>query len=167
MINIRLAKHDEFEQIWPFFHSIVSAGDTYAIDPEIDREDAQVLWLEYPECCYVVEKDDEIVASYYLKTNQAGPGSHVCNCGYMVADAHQGQGIAREMCLHSQGVAIELGYRAMQFNFVAASNEGAVGLWLKLGFEIVGTLPKAFNHPTLGLVDAYVMYKTLQSNDNE
>lgn len=167
MIKIRAAKPQDFEQIWPIFHAIVSAGDTYAIEPDIDRNQAEELWLEGPERCFVVEQGDDIVATYYLKTNQSGPGKHVCNCGYMVAASAQGQGIAREMCQHSQGIAIEMGYRAMQFNFVAASNEAAVGLWLKLGFEIVGTLPKAFNHPDLGLVDAYVMYKTLQSEESD
>ena len=99
--------------------------------------------------------------TYYLKTNQDGPGKHVCNCGYMVIGKARGRGLAQKMCMHSQGIAAEMGYRAMQFNFVASSNEIAVSLWKKLGFDIVGTLPRAFNHPTLGLIDAFVMYKWL------
>ena len=65
------------------------------------------------------------------------------------------------MCVHSQQEAISMGYRAMQFNLVAASNEGAVRLWTKLGFATVGRLPGAFAHPKLGYVDALVMYKWL------
>jgi ribosomal protein S18 acetylase RimI-like enzyme len=65
------------------------------------------------------------------------------------------------MCEHSQKVALELGYKAMQFNFVAATNRGAVRLWRKLGFDTVGCLPKAFRHPVEGYVDALVMYKWL------
>lgn len=96
-----------------------------------------------------------------IKTNQTGPGSHVCNCGYMVALQAWGKGLSTSMCKHSQEVAKELDYKAMQFNFVAASNKGAVRLWAKLGFETVGKLPKAFNHPAKGYIDAYVMYKWL------
>ena len=40
-------------------------------------------------------------------------------------------------------VARDLDYEAIQFNFVASTNEGAVRLWQKLGFEIVGRLPGA------------------------
>ena len=103
-----------------------------------------------------------ILTVYALfKTNQAGPGSHVCNCGYMVSTNARGKGLATSMCEHSQRIAAELGYKAMQFNFVAVTNEGAVRLWKKLGFETVGRLPMAFNHPTHGYVDALVMYKWL------
>lgn len=109
----------------------------------------------------MVEDDSGILGTYYIKTNQGGPGNHVCNCGYMVTIAARGKGLATMMCEHSQQVALELGYMAMQFNFVASSNEGAVRLWQKLGFSTVGVLPKAFNHPSQGYVDALVMYKWL------
>ncbi|MEW8381327.1 MAG: GNAT family N-acetyltransferase, partial [Candidatus Thiodiazotropha taylori] len=103
------------------------------------------------------------VGTYYIKTNQAGPGSHVCNCGYMVPSSSRGKGLATAMCEHSQNTARDLGYKAMQFNFVASTNEGAVRLWQKLGFEVVGRLPEAFNHPVKGYVDALVLYKWLGS----
>jgi len=96
-----------------------------------------------------------------IKTNQAGPGSHVCNCGFMLSSKAGGKGLATAMCEYSQQVARELGYKAVQFNFVASTNEGAIRLWAKLGFETVGNLPKAFNHPAKGYVDALVMYKWL------
>lgn len=83
------------------------------------------------------------------------------NCGYMVSSEARGKGFATVMCEHSQQIAKELGYKAMQFNFVASSNEGAIRLWTKLGFEIVGKLPRAFNHPAKSYVDALVMYKWL------
>lgn len=160
-MNIRQAHENDFDQIWPIFREIAEAGDTYAYPTDISEEDAKNVWLRLPRETYVFEEAGEILGTYYLKTNQAGPGEHVCNCGYMVSSAARGRGLATAMCEHSQQVARELGYKAMQFNFVAASNEGAVRLWNKLGFETVGRLPKAFNHPSRGYVDALVMYKWL------
>lgn len=160
-MNIREANKQDFADIWSIFHEIVAAGETYAYDRETSREQAEKIWLDAPRKTYVFEQDGIILGTYFIKTNQAGAGDHVCNCGYMVSSAARGQGMATKMCEHSQTIARELGYKAMQFNFVAASNEGAVRLWNKLGFDTVGRLPKAFNHPKQGLVDALVMYKWL------
>lgn len=160
-MNIREAAKTDLESIWPIFREIVSAGETYAYDPATTKEDAKRIWLVSPRKVFVAEENGSILGTYYLKTNQAGPGNHVCNCGYMVAPNARGKGLATRMCVHSQRIAIELGYKAMQFNFVASSNEGAVRLWTKLGFATVGPLPGAFKHPSLGYVDALIMYKWL------
>lgn len=160
-MNIREAKREDFSQIWLFFREIVSAGETYAYPRDISETEAQKIWLDKPRKTYVVEEDGDILATYYIKTNQLGPGNHVCNCGYMVSPAARGRGLATAMCEHSQEIAKELGYSAMQFNFVASSNEGAIRLWKKLGFAIVGRLPGAFQHPSKGYIDALVMYKWL------
>lgn len=160
---IREATDDDFDGIWPLFNAIVGAGDTYAYSVDTTREQAYAIWMRAPRKTYVVEDDAEILGTYYIKTNHAGPGSHVCNCGYMVSSLVRGRGLATLMCEHSQAIALEFGYQAMQFNFVASSNEGAVRLWHKLGFETVGRLPAAFNHPSLGYVDALIMYKQLSA----
>jgi len=160
-MQIREATTTDFDAIWPIFQEIASAGETYAYPREISKEEAERLWIQLPRKTFVAEKHDGIVGTYYIKTNQAGPGSHVCNCGYMVASTARGQGVATTMCEHSQAIALDLGYKAMQFNFVASSNLGAIRLWTRLGFETVGRLPRAFDHPTKGLVDALVMYKWL------
>lgn len=160
-IAIREAALSDFEAIWPFFESIARAGETYAYARDIDKESALRLWIEQPRTTLVAEIEGCIVGSYYIKTNNQGPGNHVCNCGYMVGDEARGRGVAREMCLHSQELARQLGYIAMQFNFVASSNSAAVALWTKLGFATVGILPLAFRHPNLGFVDALVMHKPL------
>ena len=162
-MNIREVIDGDFDDIWPIFHAIVNKGDTYAYPRDTNKEQAQNLWLEMPLITYVVEKKGVILGTYFIKTNQTRAGEHVCNCGYMVAPAAQGQGLATLMCQHSQRQALELGYKAMQFNFVAASNTGALKLWQKLGFATVGCLPKAFLHPQLGYIDAMVMYKWLTS----
>ena len=162
-MNIREAGKADWQSIWPIFHEVVKAGETYAYDPDTSMAQAEKIWLEHPRKTFVLEEEGKILGTYYLKTNQAGPGSHVCNCGFIVLSQARGRGLATTMCEHSQKVAIELGYKAMQFNFVASSNEDAVRLWSKLGFETAGRLPKAFNHPRKGLVDALVMYKWLQT----
>ncbi len=158
---IREAKLSEFDAIWSIFQPIVSAGDTYTYPQDTDSAAALKLWLTDPQKTFVYEESGEILGTYYLKPNQLGRGNHVCNCGYMVANKGRGQGIATAMCLHSQDTALQLGYAAMQFNFVISTNTHAIQLWEKLGFEITGRLPKAFNHPTKGYVDALIMYKWL------
>ncbi len=162
-MKIREAVETDFEKIWPIFHDIASTGETYAYPRNITKEEARRIWIHLPRKTFVVEEKGDILATYYIKTNQSGPGDHVCNCGYMVALNERGKGLATAMCNHSQKIAMELGYKAMQFNFVASSNEDAVRLWRKLGFDIVGCLPKAFNHPAKGYIDALVMYKWLEN----
>lgn len=158
-MNIREAACGDFEQIWPIFREIAAAGETYAYPRDITKEQAAKLWMDTPRKTYVFEEAGVILGTYFIKTNQSGPGEHVCNSGYMVSSRARGRGLATAMCGHSQRMARELGYKAMQFNFVASSNEGAVRLWNKLGFATVGRLPRAFQHPTRGYVDALVMYK--------
>ena len=115
-MKIREATKSDWENIWPIFSEIVSAGETYAYDPTTTKEQAEKIWIDAPRKVYVFEEDGEIFGTYYLKTNQAGLGSHVCNCGYMVSSAARGRGLATSMCDYSQQVAIDLGYMAMQFN---------------------------------------------------
>ena len=160
---IREATKEDFEQIWPIFSEIVAAGETYAYPRETTWDQGLKLWLDLPRKTFVLEENNNILGTYYIKTNQTGPGGHVCNCGYMVAKSARGRGIATAMCAHSQKIALGLGYKAMQFNFVASSNTGAIRLWAKLGFAVVGQLPKAFCHPFLGYIDALVMYKWLET----
>ena len=161
MISIRLASPEDFDQVWPLLRDVFRAGDTYAVDPDISRDAALAYWMTQASATYVATDEGRVVGTYYIKTNQAGGGAHICNCGYIVSPDARGQGIAKQLCLHSQVAAAALGYRAMQFNFVLSSNAGAVRLWHKLGFVTVGTIPEAFDHPELGMVDAFVMYKRL------
>ncbi|WP_108814675.1 GNAT family N-acetyltransferase [Loktanella sp. Alg231-35] len=161
MITIREALEPDYEAIWPMIRDVFRAGETYAVDPRISKEAARSYWMGQAAKTFVAVTDAGIVGTYYIKTNQPGGGAHICNCGYVVDPRAQGQGVARQMCEHSQDAARALGYRAMQFNFVLASNAGAVGLWHRLGFETIGTIPDAFDHPRLGVVDAFVMHKRL------
>jgi L-amino acid N-acyltransferase YncA len=165
MMKIREAIKEDWDSIWPIFQDIAREGETYGYDPNTNTEQAKQIWLETPLKTFVLEEQGQILGTYYLKTNHAGPGDHVCNCGYMVSTRARGRGLATSMCKHSQPMAAEFGYKAMQFNFVASSNEGAVRLWRKLGFETVGTIPSGFHHPERGYVDALIMYKWLQTEN--
>ncbi|MEO1132822.1 MAG: GNAT family N-acetyltransferase [Cyanobacteria bacterium J06639_1] len=161
-IAIRPHAPSDWFAIWHILAPVFRAGETYAIPVDISEADARRIWLDTPLQTFVAQDEaGQILGTYYLKPNQAGNGSHVCNCGYVVSDRARNRGIASCLCAHSLTVAKELGFRAMQFNCVVSANEVAVRLWQKHGFAIVGTLPGAFQHPQHGFVDAFVMYRTL------
>jgi len=162
VMTIRIHTDSDWQDTWRILEPIFRAGETYALPLDIGEADARQFWVEAPVYTYVaVDTDGTIVGTYFIRPNQSGPGSHVCNCGYAVAEAARGAGVATAMCEHSQREAVRLGFKAMQYNFVVSTNEGAIRLWQKLGFEIVGRLPQAFDHPRLGYVDALVMFKSL------
>ena len=161
MRMVREAKLEDADAIWPILEPVVRAGETYTLPREMSKEETLAYWMGADHEVFVAEEDGEIVGTYFLKANQKGGGAHVANCGYVTAAAAQGRGLARMMCDHSMARAKARGFRAMQFNFVVATNGNAVRLWQSCGFEIVGRLPNAFWHPKLGFVDALVMYRPL------
>lgn len=161
-INIRRLTEYDWPAVWQIIEPVLRAGETYAFPSDITEKEAYKVWVSLPKATYVaVSQDNDVVGTYYIKPNQPGSGAHICNCGYIVAENARGQGIASEMCEHSQQEALAQGFRAMQFNLVVSTNVGAIRLWKKLGFKIIGTVPQAFHHPTQGYVDAYIMYKDL------
>jgi len=157
---IRAATAGDGDAIWKILEPVIRGGDTYTLPKDMNRQDALAYWNSPGHEVFVAE-DGEIVGTYYLRANQKGGGAHVANCGYMTAPWASGRGIARAMCKDSLERAKARGFLAMQFNFVISSNERAVRLWRSMGFEVVGRLPVAFMHPTLGPVDALVMYRRL------
>jgi len=162
MPTIRRATESDWDAIWKIFHAVVREGDTYSYDPETTQEQGRALWMTPQGTTYVACEGDQVVGTYLLRPNQPGLGSHVANAGYMVAPGEAVRGVGRAMCEHSLEEARRAGFLAMQFNFVVSTNTRAVALWQKMGFQIVGTLPKAFRHRQLGLVDAYVMHRFLE-----
>jgi ribosomal protein S18 acetylase RimI-like enzyme len=160
-MRIRPAQVDDASSIWRIIGPTIRAGETYALDRDMTEADALAYWLRDDRETFVAEEDGEIVGTYYIRANQAGGGKHLCNCGYMTSATATGRGVARAMCQHSLDFARQRGYRGMQFNFVVSTNTRAVALWESLGFEIVDRVPQAFHHPTLGDVDALVMFRPL------
>ncbi len=164
MILIRRFHETDWPEVYGILRATFQAGDTYAFSPGSTEAEIHKVWVDVPSATYVAcAPDGQVLGAYFMKPNQPGLGAHVCNCGYVVAPAAQGQGIASERCIHSQAEAISMGFRAMQFNLVVSTNQRAVRLWRKLGFSVVGTLPRSFRHLHLGYVDALVMFKELST----
>lgn len=151
----------DHDALWTMLRPVFRAGDTYAIDPAISRDDALAYWCGADHGTWLAEENGAPLGSYYLKTNQPGGGAHVCNCGFVTAPAARGKGVARIMLDHALDMARAAGFAAMQFNFVVATNSRAIDIWCRAGFDTVGRLPGAFRHPEQGLVDALVMYRRL------
>lgn len=161
-LAIRLATAADAPAIWRIIGPTIRAGETYALAQDMGEGEAVAYWLGPDKETFVAVADDgQVLGTYYIRPNQAGGGRHICNCGYMTDAVATGRGIARAMCLHSLDHARQRGYRGMQFNFVVSSNVRAVALWQALGFNIIGRLPRAFQHPSLGYVDALVMFQSL------
>ncbi|MEJ7927104.1 GNAT family N-acetyltransferase [Sphingobium sp. AN641] len=149
------------DAIWAILKPVIRAGETLTEPRDMTREAALAHWLLPDRTVRVLEEDGEVLGVFYVRANQSGGGAHVANAGYVTASDATGRGVARRMCAASLELARELGFSAMQFNFVVSSNVRAVGLWRRQGFEVVGTLPGAFAHPGLGFVDALVMWRGL------
>ncbi|MFE4575947.1 GNAT family N-acetyltransferase [Streptomyces chartreusis] len=158
---IREAAAEDWPRIWPFWHRIVAAGETYAWDPDTSEDAARALWMSPAKDVYVVEDDaGSLVASAYVTPNYGGPAAGIANAGFMVDPARGGRGIGRALAEHILAVARADGYRGMVFNAVVETNP-AVALWTSLGFTILGTVPDAYDHPRHGRVGLHVMYRAL------
>jgi L-amino acid N-acyltransferase YncA len=162
-IQIRPATDADFNAMWTIFQAHVAEGETFAHGPLASREESHEYWFAPKASTWVAVKGEErILGMYKLQPNQAGRGNHVANASYMVSPHAQGAGVGRMLGEHSILEARRQRYLAMQFNYVVSTNGAAINLWKRLGFSIVGTLPKAYRHRRLGYVDAYVMYKLLE-----
>jgi L-amino acid N-acyltransferase YncA len=161
-VIIRAATDEDWPQIWPFFDQIVRAGETYAYPETLSIESARPWWMEPPPGHVVVaEEDGVILGSAKMGPNRPGRGAHVSTASFMVDPAAQGKGVGRALGRYVVDWAREAGYHSMQFNAVVETNTAAVALWQSLGFEILTTVPDAFNHPVHGHVGLHIMYQRL------
>ncbi|HEY9128059.1 MAG TPA: GNAT family N-acetyltransferase [Acidobacteriaceae bacterium] len=163
---IRGAVDSDHEVVWAMLEPVIRAGEVFALPREMDRASALAYWFAPTHTVFVLEDGGAIAGSYYIQPNQAGPGSHVANCGYLTAGWAEGRGFGGAMCAHSLAYACEAGYRAMQFNLVVSTNLAAVHLWGKYGFRTLARLPGAFLHPVLGYVDALVLWRSLELEES-
>ncbi|MBS1797054.1 MAG: GNAT family N-acetyltransferase [Acidobacteria bacterium] len=160
-IEIREAAAADREAVWKIIEETLARGDSYTFAPGSPRERMLDFWFGPDKHTYVADAGGAILGTFFIKANQPDLGAHVANAGYMVPDASKGRGVGRAMAEFSLDEARRLGFRAMQFNFVVKSNETAVRLWQRLGFEIVGEIPEAFQHKEHGLTNALIMYRKL------
>jgi L-amino acid N-acyltransferase YncA len=161
LLLIRPARPEDHGPIWHILEPVIRAGETYPLPRDMTQEEAIAFWTGRDCETFVIEEDGHLLGTYYLRANQLGGGAHVANCGYMTASDATRRGVGRQMCEHSLDYARSRGFRAMQFNFVVSTNTRAIQLWQSLGFETVGRLPLAFNHPAHGYVDVLIMFRTL------
>jgi 8-oxo-dGTP pyrophosphatase MutT (NUDIX family)/GNAT superfamily N-acetyltransferase len=147
--------------MWEIFRAVVAGRDTYAFAPDTPRDVGVGYWFGPEVTSFVAELDGRVAGMYKLIANGKALAAHVSNASFMVDPSSAGRGVGRALGLHALREARGQGYDAMQFNFVVSTNRRAVSLWESLGFKIVGTLPKAFQHGSRGLVDAYVMHRFL------
>jgi ribosomal protein S18 acetylase RimI-like enzyme len=140
---------------------VIRAGETYALPRDMSDSEAIAFWTGEGREAFVADDDGLILGTYYLRPNQMGGGSHICNAGYMVAAETRGGGVATAMCRDSWERARDRGYRGMQFNFVVSTNTHAIALWRRLGFCEIGRVPGGFAHPARGFVDALILYREL------
>ncbi|PWJ40146.1 GNAT family N-acetyltransferase [Sediminitomix flava] len=159
--KIRKAEIEDYQEIWEIIDEVIRTGDTYVFSPSSDKQKMLRYWCSSDKFTYVLTVDDKIVGTFILKENQPDLGSHVCNAAFMVDPKLAGQGIGYQMGAFALEEAKKLGFKAMQFNIVVKTNEAAVALWKKLGFEIVGEVPEVFNHAKEGYTSAYIMWRKL------
>ncbi len=165
-MNIREAdKQKDYDKVWDIFINVISTGDTYVFDPKTPKDTLHKHWFaDYMDTFVAIDENDETLGTYIIKPNQIDLGNHIANCSYMVDPKFHRRGIGKLLCEHSIKFAKDRGFLGIQFNIVVSTNKSAVKLWQKFGFDIIGITPKAFRHKTLGLVDAYIMYKDLTMN---
>lgn len=161
LVSIRPAGSGDAAAVWAILKPHIRAGETYALPRNLTRRQALAWWFAPDHEVFAAELDGAVAGSYFIRPNQKGGGAHVANAGYATAPRSSGRGVGRRMCAHSIETARERGFFAMRFNFVVSTNIRAVALWRSFGFEIVGRLPEAFAHPSMGRVDALVMYRKL------
>jgi L-amino acid N-acyltransferase YncA len=160
---IRDATAEDWGQIWPFLRQIVTAGETYAYDPDMDEAQGRSMWMIQPPGRTVVATapDGTVLGTASMYANRPGPGSHVASASFMVDPRRSGRGTGRALGEHVIEWARQEGFRAIQFNAVVETNAPAVALWRSLGFAVLTTVPEAFNHPTHGYVGLLIMHRFL------
>ncbi|GAB3703129.1 GNAT family N-acetyltransferase [Amycolatopsis oliviviridis] len=158
-MEIREFREEDWVEVWPIVREVVRAADTYTYEPDLTEEAARQTWVEKPPSRTVVAVEGgRVLGTAKMGPNRAGPGAHVSTASFMVDKEVRGKGVGGALCAHVLDWARAQGFAGMQFNAVVESNVAGLRVYERLGFEIVGTVPGAFEHPTLGRIGLHVMY---------
>ncbi len=161
-VIVRPATDGDWPDIWPIIEAVVRGGETYAYPRDLTEAAARAIWMQTtPGVTLVAADGDQVLGTAKVTPNQMGPGSHVANASFIVRPAARGRGVGRLLGEAALDWARSAGFRAIQFNAVVETNTSAVALWRSLGFDIIGTVPEAFEHPTRGFVGLHVMHRRL------
>ncbi|MET8282704.1 GNAT family N-acetyltransferase [Micromonospora sp. NPDC005174] len=156
---IRTFTDQDWSQVWPIVEDVIRAQETFTYDPRMTADEAYDIWVETPPGRTVVAVDGgRVLGSAKMGANRPGPGAHVSTASFLVAADARGQGVGTALCRDALTWARDQGYAGMQFNAVVETNRTAVELYRREGFDVVGTVPGAFRHRTLGRVGLHVMY---------
>jgi GNAT superfamily N-acetyltransferase len=159
-MQVREFDDPDWPQVWAMIREVVRAQETFPYDPDLSEDQARSTWVESPPGRTVVAADGpRILGTAKMGPNRSGPGSHVSTASFIVAGDARGQGVGTALCRHALDWARTAGYAGMQFNAVVEANLSAVQLYERHGFRILGTVPRAFAHPTLGKVGLHLMYQ--------
>ena len=162
-VTIRPAQDSDFDSIWALFSTVIEQGDSLVYTPDLSCDDGKIHWFGPRRHTFVALNGSQLVGAYVIRPNLVGRGDHVANGCYIVDPKLRGQGIGKELGIHSIQMATELNFKAIQFNCVVSTNTQAIKLWTSLGFETIGTIPEGFHHPTQGYVDILIMYRPTQA----
>jgi L-amino acid N-acyltransferase YncA len=158
-MEVREITEPDWPQVWAIIGEVIEARDTFPYDPQMSEAQARG-WMEAPPGLTVVAvQDGQVLGTAAMAANRPGPGSHVSTASFMVAAGARGRGVGTRLCQYALDWAKARGYAGMQFNAVVETNQAAVRLYQRFGFEIVGTVPGAFAHPVHGRVGLHVMYR--------
>jgi GNAT superfamily N-acetyltransferase len=144
--------HDE---LFAAYTGIVAAGDGFPHASPVSREEFDDYWIAHCSAVWIARVDGELAGAYYVKPNSVGRAAHISNAGYFVLASHRGHGLGRALVEHSLLEARRLGFDAMQFNLVFASNP-ARRLYRYLGFHEIGRIPSAVDGE-----DAVIYWRSL------
>jgi ribosomal protein S18 acetylase RimI-like enzyme len=142
-LDLTEATAQDFPELHDAFAAVVAAGEGYPQPPgPLTVEDFTDYWLDAKSLVAVARLQGRLAGSYFLRPNYPGRAAHIANAGYFVVRGLRGRGLGQALVEHSMAEARALGFDALQFNLVFASNP-ARRLYERLGFEVVGRIPEA------------------------
>jgi GNAT superfamily N-acetyltransferase len=153
------AEAADYDELFAAYAQIVDSGAGFPHEPPLSRDAFDEYWIAHSSAVWIARVGGRLVGAYYVKPNFVGKASHISNAGYFVLESHRGKGLGRQLVEHSLHEARRLGFDAMQFNLVFASNP-ARQMYRQLGFQEVGRIPAAVDGE-----DAVVYWRSLEGED--